>query len=428
MEAYQHQISLAVALAIGLLVGLEREHSKPEPGHGSAIGGLRTYPMFALVGAVATLLSPVTILFPIVAFLGVAALLAISYTFDVRRSQDGENHGATTEASILAIYLLGALATSRVIEPMADRLILVAGLGVVIAFLLSSKPLLHGVAQKISRADYHAAVQFLIIAVVVLPLLPDRDLGPANALNPRALGLLVVVISALSFGGYLAMRIWGERGLLLGAAIGALVSSTAVTLSFARRVAADAKLARIGAGAIAVAWTVMTVRVAVVIAVMNPALLRVIAMPLAAASLVTLASAALAFRKGSEASEPTKLENPFELGGAIKVTLVFAVVLVITAVANQQLGASGVYLASALGGTTDVDASVISNTRLAGQGAITPVVAAAAILIAAGVNTVVKAGLATAIGGKALGARVIPVAVGVVVVGAGAFGIQLIAT
>ncbi len=201
-----------------------------------------------------------------------------------------------------------------------------------------------------------------------------------------------------------------------------------MTLSFARRVAEDDKLARIGAGAIAAAWTVMTVRVAVVIAVLDPVLLRELAVPLAAASLVTLAGAALAFRKGSETSEPTKLENPFELGGAIKVTLVFAVVLVVTAVANQQLGSSGVYLASALGGTTDVDASVISNARLARQGAIDPVVASAAILIAAGVNTVVKAGLATAIGGKALGARVIPIAVAVVVVGAGAFGIhQLLA-
>ncbi|HLL25648.1 MAG TPA: DUF4010 domain-containing protein, partial [Kofleriaceae bacterium] len=233
MEPYESHFALATALAVGLLVGLEREQSKPERG-GSQLGGIRTYPICALIGALATMLAPTSAWLPLVALAGLVAFVAISYAAEIRRDGD---HGMTTEVAVVATYLLGALAASReVVQPMADRLILVAGLGVALTFLLSSKQLFHHLAARVSREDYYATLKFLIVAVIVLPMLPDRSFGPLDAINARTLGLLVVTISGLSFIGYVAMKLLGaKRGLLLGAALGGLVSSTAVTLSFANR-------------------------------------------------------------------------------------------------------------------------------------------------------------------------------------------------
>lgn len=423
MEPYEPHLSLATALAVGLLVGLEREQSKPERG-GSQLGGIRTYPIFALIGALATMLETASMWLPLVALAGVIVFVAISYAGEVRRDAD---HGMTTEASVVATYLLGALATSRgVVEPMHDRLILVAGLGVALTFLLSSKQFFHKLAGRVSREDYYATLKFLIVAVIVLPLLPDRTFGPLDAINARTLGLLVVTISGLSFVGYVAMKLFGaKRGLLLGAALGGLVSSTAVTLSFAGRTKEEPRLAPVAAGAIAIAWTIMLGRVAVLVGIVHVALLETLAVPLGAMTLAALLGLAVTFRRGVDGhTGELDLKNPFELGSAIKVTLVFAVVLFAMKAAQTYAGDQGLYLASALGGTTDVDAVTLSSARLAKDG-IAALTATIAIAIAIAVNTVVKTGLAIGVGGWALGKRVALVGALVIVAGAVAIGLAV---
>jgi uncharacterized membrane protein (DUF4010 family) len=417
VEPYETHIALATALAVGLLVGLEREQTKAGRA-GSHFGGLRTYPIVALIGALATMLEPVSMWLPLIALLGLFALVAISYAADVRREAD---HGITTELSAVATYLLGALAASRgVVEPMADRLILVAGLGVALTFVLSSKPWSHRFAERISREDLFATLKFLIVAVIVLPLLPDRAMGPLGAINPRTLGILVVTISGLSFVGYVAMRLLGpRRGLLLGAALGGLVSSTAVTLSFATRTKQEPRLAPIAAGAIAVAWAIMLGRVGVLVGLVHPPLLCTLAVPLGAMLLATLAGLALTFRRDAEV--PTgelELKNPFELGSAVKVTLVFGVVLLASKAATEYLGRGGLFLTSLLAGTTDVDAVTLSTAALA-QGGIDAVTATIAIALAIGVNTAVKTALAAIVGGRALGRRAVVIGALVLVAGAG---------
>ena len=415
MEPYETHIALATALAVGLLVGLERERTKSER-PSSSFGGVRTYPIIAMVGALATMLEPASMWLPLIALGGLFALVAISYAADIRRADD---HGTTTELSAVATYLLGALAASRgVVEPMADRLVLVAGLGVALTFLLSSKPWTHRFAERISREDFYATLKFLIVVVIVLPLLPDRDVGPLGALNPRTLGILVVTISGLSFVGYVATRLLGaRRGLLLGAALGGLVSSTAVTLSFASRTKAEPRLAPVAAGAIAVAWTIMLGRVAVLAAIVYPPLLGALALPLGAMIVASLAGLGLTFRRGGAEPGELELKNPFELGSAIKVTLVFALVLLATKAATVYLGRGGLYLTSAIAGSTDVDAITLSSAGLAKDGLDTAT-AATAIAIAIGVNTVVKASLAAAVGGAALGRRAALIAGLVLVAGA----------
>jgi uncharacterized membrane protein (DUF4010 family) len=416
VEAYENHLSLATAIAVGLLVGLEREQTKPQR-RGAALAGVRTYPLFALVGALATLLEPASTWLPLGALLGVFALVGISYAADVRALDDTTDRGVTTEISVIATYLIGALATSKgVIEPMADRLVLVAGIGVVIAFLLSAKQRFHSFAARVSRDDLFATITFLILVVIVLPLLPDLDLGPFDAINARTVGLLVVTISGLSFLGYVGTRLWGtRRGLVIGAALGGLVSSTAVTLSFANRTRHNPALAGPAAAAIAIAWSVMIARVAVLVAIVAPALLATLWLPLVAMGATMLAGLALTLRRGAggDGGElSTTLTNPFELGSAIKVSLVFAAVLIATKAAIAWFGDRGLYIAAALAGTTDVDAVTLSSARVASG-----LPATAAIAIAIGVNTAVKVGLAAGIGGRALGGRLALIGVMVVITG-----------
>ena len=403
MEPYETQLAIATALAVGLLVGLEREQTKAERG-GNQLGGVRTYPIFGLVGALATLLEPASMWLPLIALLGVFALVSISYAADIRRDAD---HGMTTEISVIGTYLLGALAASRgVVEPMRDRLLLVAAIGVAMTFLLSSKEWFHSLAGKVSREDFYATVKFLIVAVIALPLLPDRDIGPLGAINPRTLGLMVVTISGLSFLGYVAMKLFGaRRGLIVGAALGGLVSSTAVTLSFSRRAKETPALAPMAAGAIAVAWTIMLARVGVVVALINRELLPALAPALGAMLLASLVGFGLTFRRDGQEAPKAELKNPFELGSAIKVTLMFGIVLLASRAAIEYVGDRGLYLAAALGGTTDVDAITVSTAKLS-QSTIEHRVAVIAICIGVAVNTLVKTGLAVGIGGSALGKRV----------------------
>ena len=423
VEPYENHLSLATAIAIGLLIGLEREQSKPERG-GSVFAGIRTYPIFALVGALASLLEPASMVLPLVVLLGVFALVAISYAADLRRLPGG-GHGATTEISVIAVYLLGALATSKgVVEPMADRLVLVASLGVVITFLLSSKHHFHKFAARVSRDDMFATVKFLIVATIVLPMLPDRDMGPLGAVNPRTVGLMVVTIAGLSFIGYGAMQLYGaKRGLLASAALGGLVSSTAVTLSFAGRTKHAPALAPMAAGAITIAWTIMLARVAVLVALVHPPMLRTLAIPLAAMIGAAFVALLLVFRRSEGDGVETVLENPFELGSAVKVSLVFALVLLVTKAATHYLGDQGLYLASAIAGTTDVDAITVSTARLARDG-LSPLTATIAISISVAVNTIVKTALAAGIGGAALGRRM--AVAGTLVIAAGAAGLAVV--
>jgi len=404
VEPYETHLALATALGVGLLVGLEREQTKPERG-GSQLGGVRTYPIFALVGALATLLEPASMWLPLVALLGVFGLVAVSYAADVKRDAD---HGMTTEISVIAVYLLGALAPARaVLEPAQDRLLLVAALGVALTFVLSAKTFFHSFARRVSRADLYSTLEFLIVAVIVLPLLPDEDMGPLGAINPRTLGMLVVMISGLSFLGYVAVKLLGaKRGLLLGAAAGGLVSSTATTLSYANRTKAQPELAPVAAGAIAIAWTIMLGRVGVVVGVLEPSLLRTLGLPLGLLIAATLVGLALTFRRGTAEAAELQLANPFELGSAIKVTLLFGVVLLATKAATEYLGTQGLYLASALSGTTDVDAVTLSSIKLS-RGSVGDDVATIAIVIAIGMNTIVKAIMAGSIGGRELGKRMV---------------------
>ena len=363
-------LSFGAAAASGLLIGLERERAgQPARRRTSFLGGSRTHPLFALVGAVASLLTArLGVALLLAPFAALAALLLVSYLDDVRR---GADRGITSEAAFLLSFLLGALALSRdVVEPASTRALLVVALAVVTALLLSSKPTLHPFARRLSSADVAAALKLLVVAVVVLPLLPDRALGPLQAVNPRSVGLVVVLIAGVSFVGYAAIRWLGPgRGLGLTGLLGGLASSTAVTLSLSAQARKTPAVAAPLALGVMLASTVMLARVAMLLAVVRPSLLLATAAPLAAMMLSGLAGSWALYRSsraGAERPSEVPFSNPLELGRAVKFGLLFTAVLVGSKAAASYLGEGGTYAAGLVAGTTDLDAITLSMASLAG--------------------------------------------------------------
>jgi uncharacterized membrane protein (DUF4010 family) len=401
--------SLGLAVAAGFLVGLERERSRPASDEVSFVGGARTHPLLALVGALASLaarqVGPVAVVVP---FAALVILLGLNYAGDVWRDR---HRGITSEVAFLVTFVLGVLSTSSgVVEPLSTRVFVVAGAAVVTAAVLSAKPALHPLVGRISAHDLAAAMRFLIVAVVLLPLLPDRTYGPLDVLNPVRIGALVVLISALSFAGYAAVRLLGpERGLSLTGLAGGLVSSTAVTLSMAGRARANPQLGGPAAAAVMLASTVMFARVMVLVAVANPGLVGAVAPPVAAAGLGAAASALAIWLRSRGApvqAGAVALHNPFELGSALRFALLFAVVLLASKAASTHLGTAGTYAAGVLAGATDVDAITLSMASLAG-GQVPERVAATTIFLGVAVNSLVKGIMALVAGGLPFGRRVL---------------------
>lgn len=386
------------ALLVGALVGLEREYVQQRSDQIN-FAGIRTFSLISLLGAVAALLSERHGL-PL--FLTVYAGLSLLIFAGYWRSSGGElsGLGATTEVAALLVPLLGAMIVW-------DYATLGIALGVITALLLALKPSLQTVARQMSTADLQATLQFALIAAVILPLLPNRTYGPFDVLNPFEIWLLVVFVSGIGFLGYVLMKTLGaERGLMISGILGGIVSSTATTVSFASRSRDAVSLSGHLAQAIILASIVMLPRVVVEVLVVAPMLLRPLALPIGAMTLVGLVAVFWLWRRVEggrpHAMETLGLVNPLELSTALTFAVLFAVVLVATKAAQTFFGTAGLYVASALAGTTGVDAITLSVAELASRGQIEFDVAAVAIILATLVNTAVKAALALALGAPEL--------------------------
>ena len=427
-QDYEPFISIGVALAAGLLIGFEREQSQsPDAGQIGFLGGARTYPLFALVGALSVLLGHGTwSFFPLLSFLGMLGLVTISYADDVRKERD---RGLTTEASLLLTFLLGALgATRTLILPESRRVIFVLGIAVVVTLLLSSKPRLKDLVRHVSSDDLYATLKFLIIAVLILPLLPNATFGPLNVLNPFNIGLMVALIAGVSFVGYVAIRMLGPgRGLAVTALIGGLISSTAVTLASAGRAKQDQDLAPAAALAIVLASTIMSARVLFEVAVVYRPLVAPLLPPIGAMFAVGMAASLLLYRhsrkqSGALSSSEVTFQNPFELGSAVKSGLLFALVLLGAKAAQNYAGTKGIYVAALFAGTTDVDAITLSTANLA-RGGLATQIAVTTIVIGVTANTIVKGSMAVIVGGGRLVRPVIGAFAAILI--AGALGVAL---
>lgn len=404
MTEYEPFLSLGLALSAGLLIGLEREQSAPldaKP-EGGFLGGARTFPIFALVGACTMLLARQVGLTVIAfGFLATVTFLSISYAHDVRT---GGDRGLTSEASLLLCFLLGALAlTEGVIEPVQRKVAVVGSIAVVATLLLSIKPSLHAFVHKASKEDVYATLKFLVVAVVILPLLPDQNHGPLDVLNPYKLGLMVVLIAGISFVGYVAIRVLGpERGIGLTGFVGGIVSSTAVTLSFSARAKQEPRLAASCALAVVLASSIMFPRIVLEVAVVNPVLVAPLAVPMVAMMVAGLVASLLFYRRARSLGKTAanlQFSNPFELSSALKFALLVSAVLLVSKAATTYLGTGATYLTGLLAGAADGDAIALSMADLARQGQIGTEVAVTTILIGAASNTAAKAALAAVVGG-----------------------------
>lgn len=409
-----------MAIAAGGLVGAERQQAQSGRA-GSDFGGVRTFPLVALAGALGALLRPFFGAWLLAALLAaVVALLAVSHA----RSKD--DVGVSSEMAAIVTFVLGAVAGTPALLPDGPRFLLVAAGAATTMALLALKRPLHGFIARVSEDDVFATAKFVLLALVVIPLLPNRTFGPLDVVNPYKVGLMIALVAGVGFAGYVAARLVGShRGLLVTGLLGGLVSSTAVTLTFAGRAKATPALMPLSAVAILAASSMMFARLVVVIAVVAPALLGAVALPLGTMAVTGFTAAIVLFRKSagqSGSADPVPLRNPFELKQAVQFGLLYGLVLFAAKAAQVYVGSRGIYASAVLAGLADVDAITLSLAELHRSGTEAGV-AATGITLAAVTNTLVKGTMAAVAGGWALGRRV--GAAFLVVLGSGAIALLL---
>lgn len=406
-------VRLGVALAVGLLIGLERGWRARDEQEGERTAGLRTHALSGLLGGIAGALTPVTGAATLgLVFFGFAATTAAFHWLEARAERDVSVTGAV--AGMLA-FMLGAYAV------LGDVKVAAAG-AVATVLLLALKEPLHGALRRVTWVELRAALILLAMTFLLLPVLPDRTIDPWQAINPASIWRLAIMLSAISFAGYVAIKIVGERGgVALAAAFGGLASSTAVTLTLAGYARGAASSAGLLAGGAILAGAIMVVRVWAVATYINPELGPVIAWPLGAAALVQAAACAILLLRGAgEGAPKLEVSNPFELSTALKLAALIGVISLAAKIAATHLGGGGVISLAAISGTVDVDAITLSMSRMA-KGEISTGLAAAAIGVAVASNTLTKAGIAWSVGGTGMGLRMGMVAL--LAIAAGALGL-----
>ncbi|WP_330203147.1 MgtC/SapB family protein [Cyanobacterium sp. Dongsha4] len=387
---------LTIALTLGLIIGIERGWSNRESPEELGSDGLRNFGLVGLLGGITALLAEEWgwgILGVI--FLGFAILVSTSYVLTAQKSQD---YGTTTEFALLITFLLGAL----VVKDLSLESIAVA---VIVSWLLKLKSEIRQMLIWLKQEELIATLKVLLLALVTLPLLPNQDLGPWNAINPRAIGLLVLLIVSISYVGYFIIRLWKDKsGVLLIGFLGGFASSTATTIALSRMAKQGQGQTKILATAIALATGTMAPRLLLQIAVINSSLAKQLAIPLIILGLTPILIALIFIWRGIKEKNqevPITLSNPVELGLAVQYALILIVLSLLIKAGEQWFGETGVYLVSALSGLADVDAVSISLARAVNQN-MSLSVAKISIFIAVFMNTLVKIALTRFIGGKEL--------------------------
>lgn len=413
-------LDAALAIGIGLFVGLEREHSDVS-GHQDveaqaatrreSLLGVRTFGLLALFGWVAAYTSAAHPWLPVAALVVVGCLVAISA---LREHELGR--GLTTEVAALTTLVLGMLVHHH-------RAVAVA-LALATTLLLLSKPWFRALVPRLRRVDLTATLQLLVLLAIVLPLLPREARDPWRVLSPRRIGTFIALTAGIGYIGYVSSRLLGgRRGAGITGLVGGLVSSTAVTAAMAQHARGVPAMLRPGQFATLVASTVMLARVLVVSVVINPRMTRTLALPLGA----MMASMALGSfwkwrqlqRSAPDSMDAGELElqNPFSLLPALKWGALYAAILLASALARATFGDYGFVATAAVSGFVDVDAVTLAASRLAADAELGMAVAGLAITVAVASNTIVKGAIAWVVGGRPFGADIAKVFGGAMAVG-----------
>ena len=386
---------LGITIFVGLMIGVQREIYYHREGR-SGFAGTRTFALISLLGYLSAWMQASFPFFLYVSLLLFGLLVVIAYIYKTMKT---EYHGATTEIASFVTFVLGMM----IYLSLQEYAVLIA---VVMLLLLEIKGVLAKVEKQVTQPDITSATLFLLMTFVVLPLLPDRMIGPFGVFNPYKTWLMVVLIAGISFVGYIAIKILGnKRGLYLTGIFGGLISSTAVSISLSKLYVLRQSRLKNFAGAIAVASTIMYVRVLFEAAIFNPSLAMVLALPYSLAALFGFVYVGYLYNRkerGAKVDDTALKANPLELSEALKLGLLFGVIFGSIGVLQSSFGDSGVYIISFLAGLTDVDAITLSLSQLAKE-KITQEAAMKGIIIATSVNAAVKLGIAYILGGRRLG-------------------------
>lgn len=383
------------SLAIGLLIGLERERKE------SPKAGLRTFALVAMFGTLAALLSEKmgTPWLLIAGLLAVAAMIIAAYLNDHSIDSDP---GTTTVIALLMSYGLGAMIWYGLVK-------LAVMLAIGVTALLYFKPELRGISQRMARRDLVAVLQFSVLTFIVLPILPNQDFGPYNAINPHQAWLMVVLISGISLTGYVALKVVGTRyGAPLLGFLGGVVSSTATTLVYAKNSKSSTAAANLAASVIVIASIVVMLRLMVLSTLLSDATLPHLLGVLAFGTVAGLIVALYNWRKMDKASElfVPETSNPAELHTALGFGLMYVAVLLGASWMMDVAGSQGMYAVALISGLTDVDAITLSSLRMSNLGQLTEQQTTASITIAFLANLAFKFGIVAFIGGWPLARKV----------------------
>ncbi|MDO1450428.1 MgtC/SapB family protein [Rhodocytophaga aerolata] len=377
-----------ISLGLGLLVGLQREHAN------SAIAGIRTFPIITLFGTISGLLAQ-----QFGGFVLAGALLAVAgLVIAVNIYHPSDDPGQTTEAAILLMFVVGAYL------PFGNQPIAIA-CGAITAVLLHFKNPLHTLVSRFGYADIRVIMQFVLISLVILPILPDRTYGPYQVLNPRDIWLMVVLIVGIGIAGYFAYKFWGSKaGIILGGILGGLISSTATTVSYAKHSKEAPKLVKPAAFVITAASAIAFIRILVEIAVVAPRYLLTFALPLGVVLLVMIILSVITYTGNHHGQEKSMLEqkNPAQLKSALVFGLIYGLVVLGTAAAKDYFGRNGLYTVAIISGLTDVDAITLSTARLVNTQSLEPHAGWKIVLIASLSNLAFKAGIVATLGNRKL--------------------------
>ena len=384
-----------LSLGIGLLMGLERERNP------ASRAGLRTFSLVALLGTVCGLLATRTGSSWLLAagIFVVGAMMISAY----HRQPDPDDPGTTSVIALLLAFCYGAMVwygyrTSAVM------------LGILTTILLYFKAELQSISKQLTRRDITSVLQFCVLSLVILPILPNQNYGPYDTLNPYQVWWMVVLVSGVSLAGYAALRIVGQRhGALLLGVLGGMASSTATTLVYSRHARATESLQPLCLVVILTANLIVLCRLGIVAAILQPTILPTLLPTLGVGLLAGIAFVAFAWRRMAGGGELPQLDlrNPTELATALTFGAVYAGVLLLSAALTDKAGNLGLYAVALVSGLTDVDAITLSSLRLFGQEKLLAGEATTAILLAMLANLTFKFGIVVSVAGGGLARRLL---------------------
>jgi uncharacterized membrane protein (DUF4010 family) len=405
---YEALQAFATSIGIGLLIGLERERQS------DLKAGLRTFALVGLLGCISALLAQITDSGWILAA-GLIAIAAMMIAAHVSDPLDTGDPGTTSVVALMVCYALGAMVwfgyTSTAVM-----------LAIATTVLLYFKAQLHGISKSLTHVDLLSILQFGVLALVILPILPDRDFGPYQALNPYNIWWMVVLISGVSLAGYAALRLTGaQHGAALIGLFGGVVSSTATTMIFARHARANVALARTAMVVILLANIVVMVRLGVVSFAVAPEIAGPLFSVLGGGIALGTAATLWGWRQieSGETLPMPEVTNPTEIRTAVTFGALYALVLVLSAWLQDVAGNRGLYLLALASGLTDVDAITLSSLRMFSMEKLSAAQTITAIILATLSNLAFKTGLVIVIGGTALARLAVP---GLTAIAAGLVG------